>query len=80
MEFLDEKDFFDQAAAIGAADIDFEKMTKSFMANQSRSEGIVNSPACTAKVADFEALSIAPEVTNTTPDEAMARVDGTMWS
>ena len=72
MRLLDEKVFSDQAAAIRSADIDFEKMAKSFMANQSRSEGIVNSPACTAKVAVSEATSTAFEATNTMPDEAMA--------
>ena len=72
MRFIAEKVFPDQAASIRSVDIDFEKMAKSFMANQSRSEGIVNSPACTAKVAVSEATPTAFEATNTMPDEAMA--------
>ena len=72
MRFNAEEVFPGQAASIRSADIDFEKMVKSFMANQSRSEGIVNSPACNAKVAVSEATSTTFEATNAMPDEAMA--------
>ena len=71
MKFFDEEVFSGQAAA----DINFEKMVKSFMANQSRNEGFANSLASTAKVAVLETSLVAPEASSITPGEALAAAE-----
>ena len=71
MKFFDEEVFSGQAAA----DINFEKMVKSFMANQSRNEGFVNILAPTAKVVVLETSLVAPEASNTTPGGALAAAE-----